>query len=464
MPAKSIPVSFESLESRRLLAASFQINFQPDGVPVPDGYRVDTGAAYGVRANGLTYGWNADNRANTRDRNATSDQRYDTLNHMQRGGSFRWEIAVPNGSYSVRVVAGDPSFFDGYFHINIENVKAIDAAPASNRRFIEGSVTVEVKDGRLTISNGSRAINNKISFVEIRPVVPTQPDPTWRSGANLPVALGEVAGGIINGRLYVVGDGNSSTLRYDPTTNAWTSSLARRPNPAKDQLAEVFGGKLYVFGGVFYKNGQQVLDRVQIYDPATNAWTQGARMPFPAFASQTALINGEIYLAGGVTAGNVTTSRVAKYNPTTNRWTELAPMPIGRNSAPAGTDGQRLFVFGGRDGGDRPHPGFTNVQVYDPVTNRWSSVNTNVPRPTGGIVKAPFFNGEFHIIGGETDSTVVGRVDIYNPTTNTWRRGPDMITPRHGIYPLLRDNRIFVAGGGTVVGKSESRVLEFLQL
>lgn len=464
MRAQPLPVTCEPLEGRRLLAVSINVNFQPDGVSVPTGYRVDTGAAYGRRANGFTYGWNVDNRANTRDRNVHPDQRYDTLNHMQRGGSRRWEIAVPNGRYVVRVVAGDPSYFDGYFHTNVENVKAIDAAPSSGRRFLEGSVTVEVKDGRLTISNGSRAVNNKLSFVEIRPLVTPQPELVWNVGANLPVALGEVAGGVINGRLYVVGDGSSSTLRYDPTRNTWSSSLARRPYPAKDQVAEVFDGRLYVFGGVVYKNGQQALDRVQIYDPATNVWTQGARMPFPSFAAQTALIDGQIYLAGGVTSGNVTTSRVARYDPSTNRWTELAPMPLGRNSAPAGTDGKRLFVFGGRDGGDRPHPGLTNVQVYDPATNRWSSINTSVPRPTGGIVKAPYHDGEFYILGGETETNVVGRVDIYNPETNTWRRGPDMITPRHGIYPLLHAGRIYVAGGGVVVGKSESRILEFSQL
>jgi N-acetylneuraminic acid mutarotase len=464
MRADQVRVAFESLESRRLLAVSVNVNFQPDGVSVPTGFRVDTGAAYGLRANGLTYGWNADNRVNARDRNAHPDQRYDTLNHMQRGGSFRWEIAIPNGTYAVRVVAGDPSYFDGYFHIMAENMAAIDAAPSSGQRFLEGSVSVEVKDGRLTLSNGSRAVNNKLNFVEIRTLVPTQPDPVWRVGASLPVALGEVAGGFVNGRLYVVGDGSSSTLRFDPNSNSWSSSLAKRPYPAKDQLAEVFDGKLYVFGGVIYKNGQQALDRVQIYNPSTNTWTQGARMPFPSFAAQTALIDGQIYLAGGVTSGNVTTNRLARYNPATNQWTELAPMLVGRNSAPAGTDGRRLFVFGGRDGGDRPHPGLTNVQVYDPATNRWSNVNTIVPRPTGGIVKAPFYNGEFYIIGGETDSAVVARVDIYNPATNTWRRGPDMITPRHGIYPVLQNARIYVAGGGVVVGKSESRILEFLQL
>ena len=38
---------------------------------MPDFYKVDTGASYGVRANGMTYGWSGDNRASTRDRNSS---------------------------------------------------------------------------------------------------------------------------------------------------------------------------------------------------------------------------------------------------------------------------------------------------------------------------------------------------------------------------------------------------------
>src|SRR5687768_8696119 len=54
-----------------------KVNFQPAGAPTPGGYVADTGATYGSRGNGYTYGWNANNSANTRDRNALADQRYD---------------------------------------------------------------------------------------------------------------------------------------------------------------------------------------------------------------------------------------------------------------------------------------------------------------------------------------------------------------------------------------------------
>jgi glucose/arabinose dehydrogenase len=147
------------------------INFQPAGVPIPAGYLADTGAVFGNRGNGQSYGWNADNSAQTRDRNAANspDQRFDTLTHMQKAGNpnARWEIAVPNGTYRVRIVSGDASFFDGTFRLNAETVLALSGTPTSANRWIDSTVTVTVTDGRLSISNASGAVNNKICFIEI---------------------------------------------------------------------------------------------------------------------------------------------------------------------------------------------------------------------------------------------------------------------------------------------------------
>src|SRR5262249_10127994 len=60
-----------------------KINFQPASAAVPVGYLADTGAVFGNRGNGYTYGWNADCSAYTRERNAANspDKRYDTLVH-----------------------------------------------------------------------------------------------------------------------------------------------------------------------------------------------------------------------------------------------------------------------------------------------------------------------------------------------------------------------------------------------
>ena len=160
----------------RLFAAAapanvIRVNFQPSGAPVPSGYLADTGLVFAARGNGQTYGWNADNSAQTRDRNAanSADQRYDTLNHLQKPAvpDAVWEIAVPNGTYVVRVVSGDASNFDSVFRMTVEGTLTVSGTPTTTTRWIEGTSTVTVADGRLTIRSGAGASNNKICFVEI---------------------------------------------------------------------------------------------------------------------------------------------------------------------------------------------------------------------------------------------------------------------------------------------------------
>src|SRR6185503_4201466 len=124
---------------------------------------------YADRGNGYVYGWNADNSANTRDRDAgnSPDQRYDTFIHTQKNGTFTWEIEVPNGSYQVRLVSGDPSFFDSVFKTNVEGVLLIDGVPSPSNLWFDTSAIVMVTDGKLSVTNASGSSNNKLSFIEI---------------------------------------------------------------------------------------------------------------------------------------------------------------------------------------------------------------------------------------------------------------------------------------------------------
>ena len=150
---------------------TLNVNFQPAGVPIPAGYVADTGADFARRGNGWSYGWNGDNTTTARDRDNSNspDQRYDTLVHMQERvlpDAF-WELAVPNGRYTVRIVAGDPDRFNSVYRINVDGVLAINATATRGQRWVEATVTVSVTDGRLTISNASGASNNKICFVDI---------------------------------------------------------------------------------------------------------------------------------------------------------------------------------------------------------------------------------------------------------------------------------------------------------
>ncbi len=139
------------------------------GYPLP-GYGDDYGDVFGDREGGMTYGWIEDNTANSRHRqNDTSpDPRYDTLNHLQRAGDMVWELAIPNGRYAVRIVAGDATAVDSVFQFSVEDVLTTTYTPSVAAVWGTFEVEARVADGLLTIRSGPAAANNKICFVTVQ--------------------------------------------------------------------------------------------------------------------------------------------------------------------------------------------------------------------------------------------------------------------------------------------------------
>ena len=142
------------------------INFQPGASPVPSGYLMDVGNTYGDRGNGYTYGWNVGITGDTRDRGAHSDQRYDTLVHMHKGSSKTWELEIPNGSYVVEILMGDPSHTDQVNNVLIEGTSVVDPDGQDNFDLHTG-INVTVTDGKLTIIEAAGAYNTKLCYINI---------------------------------------------------------------------------------------------------------------------------------------------------------------------------------------------------------------------------------------------------------------------------------------------------------
>ena len=146
------------------------VNFQQVASETPEGYLGDGGEVFGDRGNGWTYGWDRDITGDARDRgsSAAEDQRWDTLNHLQKASPPAvWEIVIENGLYNIYMVCGDPDNSDQTDTMLVEGVTLED--PDGQDNWDEYEVTVEVTDGRLTITADADAgaSNAKIAFVHI---------------------------------------------------------------------------------------------------------------------------------------------------------------------------------------------------------------------------------------------------------------------------------------------------------
>lgn len=176
----------EALEPRVLLAGdTYLVNFQFDEASVPTRYMRDTGAVFGDRGNGLSYGWSSDHTDQSRQRNIDPDLRLDTLIHIEAGQN--WEFQLPNGLYEVTVAVGDPANNDGVHTINVEGVNYWNAVPDTNDAMTM-TKQVTISDGRLTVDSGAAADKaTRIDYIQIvglangpnsSPAAPTVTEPS----------------------------------------------------------------------------------------------------------------------------------------------------------------------------------------------------------------------------------------------------------------------------------------------
>ena len=289
-------------------------------------------------------------------------------------------------------------------------------------------------------------------------------------------------------RLVTLGSGSprSFSIAVDSDSTgaipgaAWESgSVAQRPLPGDHHAVGVIGDAILLVGGLGGGEGT-----LQTYNATSNAWATSA-LPWSIHGSMVAAVISDALFACGGILGGTTIRTCYRYAITTRRWTPIAQMPFGVNHAAAGSDGRRLYIFGGRDGCNCLSPGFNYAQIYDPETDRWAHSEMSAPSPFLGFVPAPLpvarggmgvavlARGELWVMGGETSiqgsarptDGVYTRVDIYNPATNTWRAGPPLPFGMHGISPLvLADQAVVIAGGGVQAGFSESKNFLILRL
>lgn len=151
-------------------------------------------------------------------------------------------------------------------------------------------------------------------------------------------------------------------------------------------------------------------------------------------------------------------------------------MPFGLNHAAYATVGNECHIFSGRIGGNGIGEGGQNVYlVYNMADEEWQTPK-EVPEgsvPRGGMGNAVYHNGKLVITGGEVDETeramgktrnnVLNLVDVLDVVSGKWKSWDDTEwTPRHGQCSVVVDDKIWVVGGGTEKGKSESDLIEEL--
>ena len=113
--------------------------------------------------------------------------------------------------------------------------------------------------------------------------------------------------------------------------------------------------------------------------------------------------------------------------------------------------GGRIYAIGGRSGFDD----YGDTFVYDPSSNSWSRGPHLPPRGTAG---AAVWHGSIYVFGGESQRTGSVLADVLRlaPGASNWQRVGRMPAARNYARAVVYRGRIYVVGGSTVAGSVHS--------
>jgi N-acetylneuraminic acid mutarotase len=164
----------------------------------------------------------------------------------------------------------------------------------------------------------------------------------WSTIASLPQARGGGAMAAVGTVLHFFGGADSSRAdrgehwAFDTANPSagWVAKAAMLTSRTHMGAVEI-GGKIYAVGGQKNQDAAEAPQAaLEVYDPATDAWTAKASMPFGRshIASSTIVVNNHIVTLGGETTYQNSVNNVSAYDPSTNSWQALTALPQNRAS------------------------------------------------------------------------------------------------------------------------------------
>ena len=233
------------------------------------------------------------------------------------------------------------------------------------------------------------------------------------------------ASGVLNGLIYAAGgaagfDGHrpmNTVLAYDPSADAW-STKASMPRSLAGVSLGVVAGKLYAVGGVDQICGCTPQSEVDVYDPSHDTWVASgaASLPTAKVSNTVVTAGGLMYSFGGATTWNagsnpLSTTDVYAYNPLSpNAWTTKAAMPRARLGATAGVLNGKVYLAGGVDASNAD---VGPTDVYDPASDTWASPPKASILTPGNYVAGGVMNGLFYVAGGDNSAGPLRVLEVY---------------------------------------------------
>ena len=210
----------------------------------------------------------------------------------------------------------------------------------------------------------------------------------------VPEPFHDAAGALIGGRLFIFGgtSTSSSAVQVFDVRSHRSAVVGRLAHPLSDLVAARSGRAVYLVGG--YDGNAPRPEIYRTYDGVHIELV--ARLPVGLRYPAVAAANGELFIAGGVSA-NGPSSAVYRFDPRTGHVSRIGRLPVASAHAVAVAAGSGIDVLGGSPP--------VSVRI-DPRSQRVEPVHVRFDEANAAAVSGR----PGYIMGGDVSGRIVGKV------------------------------------------------------
>lgn len=266
------------------------------------------------------------------------------------------------------------------------------------------------------------------------------------------------------GKFFLIGGRGIKPVEvFDLATNEWTKK-GSTPFEMNHFQGVTYKGEIYVVGGMTGSFPHEVpLTHIYIYNPAKDEWRKGAEIPATRRRGSggSVVYKNKIYTVCGITDGHWlgTVNWLDEFDPATQQWRTLANAPHARDHFHAAIINNELYLAGGRrtSFATKNIAGLTehSIDVYDFKKRSWSTLQDadSLPTARAGSTSVVIRNN-LVVIGGESLHQKIShnQVEVYNTKTKTWKTLPTLISGRHDTQAIYFNDAIYIAAGSANAG------------
>lgn len=308
-----------------------------------------------------------------------------------------------------------------------------------------------------------RAIYIRFVLDSNNPRVPI-PDRTLRNGVTVaaPVPRFEPAAVVADGMLYLLGGFHNGDLYamarcdvFDPKTGAWRQ-IADLPVTVTHAGAAVLDGEIWLAGGFVGRHPGPTANAVWRYDIARDRWSSGPLLPQARGAGGLANLNGELHFVGGLKPDRQSDASEHWVLDASSEWQPRAPLPDACNHFSAAVLNGKLHVIGGQHGHDGSVVNLAGHQVYDPASDSWRAA-TPLPTPRSHTEPGTFVErGMIFLAGGRAEELpVMHDLVAFDAAKGEWRSFPGLPAPMRAPVARILGGAFYYGLGGTTIHGTE---------